>query len=85
MKPTFSPLLRLEDLIPSMEQALIDFSAGRVHPTGSQIVSIAPHNGRMGLMPAVYGDVMGAKLVNVYPDNGARLAYAPGYDRVVSS
>lgn len=26
----------------------------------------------MGLMPAVYGDIMGAKLVNVYPSNAAR-------------
>ena len=25
----------------------------------------------MGIMPAVYGDIMGAKLVNVYPDNAA--------------
>ncbi len=26
----------------------------------------------MGVMPAVYGDVMGAKLVTFYPDNGSR-------------
>ena len=25
----------------------------------------------MGIMPAVYGDIMGTKLVNVYPDNAA--------------
>lgn len=66
------PLLRLEELIPAMEQALIDFSAGRVQQPVRQIVSIARHAGFMGLMPAVYGDVMGAKLVNFYPENGAR-------------
>jgi len=66
------PLLRLEDLIPAMERALADFSAGRViHPVRS-IVAIPQHRGFMGLMPAVYGEVMGAKLVNLYPDNISR-------------
>ena len=66
------PLLRLEDLIPAMEQALIDFSAGRVRQPVRGIVPVPEHGGLMGLMPAVYGDVMGTKLVNVYPGNGAR-------------
>lgn len=65
-------VLRLEDLIPAMTQALIDFSAGRVQQPVRGVLSIEQHNGRMGTMPAVYGDVMGAKLVNVYPDNAAR-------------
>jgi len=69
---TIRPLLRLEDLIPAMERALIDFSAGRVvHPVRS-IVPVAQHHGFMGIMPAVYGDVMGAKLVNLYPENASR-------------
>ncbi len=68
---TLRPLLRLEDLIPAMERALIDFSAGRVvHPVRS-VIEVARHRGFMGIMPAVYGDVMGTKLVNLYPDNGA--------------
>ena len=66
------PLLRLEDLIPAMEQALIDFSAGRVRQPVRSIVPIPQHDGLMGLMPAVYGDLMGTKLVNVYPGNGKR-------------
>lgn len=66
------PLLRLEDLIPAMEQALIDFSAGRVLQPVRSIVAVPQHNGLMGLMPAVYGGLMGTKLVNVYPDNAAR-------------
>ena len=69
---TIRPLLRLEDLIPAMERALIDFSAGCVvHPVRS-VIPIAQHRGFMGLMPAVYGDVMGAKLVNLYPENVSR-------------
>ena len=69
---TIRPLLRLEDLIPAMERALIDFSAGKtVHPVRS-VIPIPQHRGFMGIMPAVYGDVMGAKLVNLYPENASR-------------
>lgn len=66
------PLLRLEDLIPAMERALIDFSAGHVIQPLRRIIPVPQHNGRMGSMPAVYGDVLGAKLVNVFPDNRSR-------------
>ena len=64
--------LHLDALLPAMERALIDFSAGRVLQPVRSIISIREHSGFMGLMPAVYGDIMGAKLVNFYPDNGAR-------------
>jgi len=63
------PLLRFEELIPAMEQALVDFSAGRVVQPVRSIISVPDSDGRMGIMPAVYGDVMGAKLVNVFPNN----------------
>src|SRR5271165_99863 len=65
-------VLRMEDLIPAMQRALIDFSAGRVVQPVRSIIDVPQHNARMGIMPAVYGDVMGAKLVNVYPSNSAR-------------
>jgi len=65
-------VLRLEDLIPAMECALIDFSSGRVQQPVRSIISISQYDGFMGIMPAVYGDIMGAKLVNLYPNNGAR-------------
>ena len=65
-------VLRLEDLIPAMERALIDFSSGRGQQPVRSIISIPQHNGFMGIMPAVYGDIMGAKLVNLYPNNAAR-------------
>lgn len=65
-------VLLVEALIPAMERALIDFSAGRVlHPVRS-VISVPQHGGFMGLMPAVYGELMGAKLVNLYPNNATR-------------
>ncbi len=65
-------VLQLEALIPAMEQALVAFSAGKViHPVRS-VVSVPQHKGFMGIMPAVYGDIMGTKLVNLYPDNATR-------------
>ncbi len=68
---TIRPLLLLEDLIPAMETALIAFSAGRVTQPVRSIVHVPQHRGFMGVMPAVCGDVMGTKLVNFYPENGA--------------
>jgi ornithine cyclodeaminase/alanine dehydrogenase-like protein (mu-crystallin family) len=65
-------MLRMEDLIPAMERALIDFSAGRVVQPVRSIVNVPQSSARMGIMSAVYRDIMGAKLVNVYPDNEAR-------------
>ncbi|MGA2902834.1 MAG: ornithine cyclodeaminase family protein [Candidatus Korobacteraceae bacterium] len=66
------PLLSFEALIPAMQRALSDFSAGRVLQPVRSILSIPQHKGFMGLMPAVYGDAMGAKLVNFFPENGSR-------------
>ena len=65
-------LLRLEALIPAMEQALIDFSAGHVVQPVRTIVPTATPGALFGVMPAVYRDVIGAKLVTVFPDNGRR-------------
>ena len=64
-------VLRLQDLIPAMERALIDFSSGHVLQPVRSVISLPQQNALMGIMPAVYGDIMGAKLVNVYPDNAA--------------
>lgn len=65
-------VLRMQDLIPAMERALIDFSVGRVRQPVRQLVPVPEHDAIMGLMPAVYGDIMGCKLVNVYPRNSER-------------
>ncbi len=58
-----------EDLIPAMEKALADFSAGKVVQPVRSILPVADHHGFFGVMPAVYGDIMGAKLVTLYPRN----------------
>jgi ornithine cyclodeaminase/alanine dehydrogenase-like protein (mu-crystallin family) len=62
-------LLSYEELIPAIRQALMDFSAGRVHQPLRTIVPVAAHGGWFGVMPAVYGSVMGAKMVTFYPGN----------------
>src|SRR5436190_17234343 len=65
-------LLRWDDLLRTMEKALIDFSAGRVIQPVRSIIPVPEHAGFFGIMPAVYGDVMGAKLVSVFPQNANR-------------
>jgi ornithine cyclodeaminase/alanine dehydrogenase-like protein (mu-crystallin family) len=65
-------LLTLHELLPALEQALIEFSAGRVNQPLRSIISIDQHSGFFGVMPAVYGEVFGAKLVTVFPKNAER-------------
>jgi ornithine cyclodeaminase/alanine dehydrogenase-like protein (mu-crystallin family) len=66
--------LRMSDLIPAMEKALIDFSAGRVtQPVRSVIeVDVAGATGFFGLMPALTPDGLGLKAVTFYPSNMER-------------
>ncbi len=62
-------VLRYEDLIPAMERALIDFSSGKVLQPVRGILPVTQYHGFFGIMPAVYGDIMGAKLVTLFPGN----------------
>jgi len=62
-------VLRYDELIPAMERALADFSTGKVLQPVRTILPVAEHHGFFGVMPAVYGGVMGAKLVTLYPGN----------------
>ena len=66
--------LRMADLIPAMEKALIDFSAGKVtQPVRSVInVDVAAATGFLGLMPALTPDGLGLKAVTFYPSNVER-------------
>jgi thiomorpholine-carboxylate dehydrogenase len=66
--------LRMSDLIPAMEKALIDFSAGRVtQPVRSVIeVDVAGATGFFGLMPSLTPDGLGLKAVTFYPSNMER-------------
>jgi ornithine cyclodeaminase/alanine dehydrogenase-like protein (mu-crystallin family) len=62
-------VLSYDELIPAIRQALIHFSAGRVVQPLRTVMSVAQHAGWFAVMPAVYGDVMGAKMVTFYPKN----------------
>jgi len=64
--------LRMTELIPAMENALIDFSAGRVTQPVRSIISIDPPGGFLGLMPALTPDGLGLKAVTFYPSNAER-------------
>src|SRR5256886_8141677 len=66
--------LRMTELIPAMEKALIDFSAGRVtQPVRSIVhVDVAAATGFLGLMPALSPDGLGLKAVTFHPSNAGR-------------
>src|SRR5437016_4342879 len=62
-------LLSWERLIPAMEQALAEFSQGRVLQPVRQMLTIEEGKRYLGIMPAVGEDAMGLKLVSFYPRN----------------
>ena len=64
--------LHWDALIAAMEQALIDFSAGRVQQPVRRFLTVERYEGFFGIMPAVSESVMGIKLVTFYPNNAAR-------------
>jgi ornithine cyclodeaminase/alanine dehydrogenase-like protein (mu-crystallin family) len=64
-------ILDWASLSAALRTALSDYSAGRVLQPLRQVLSTGRNDGRFALMPAVYGGLMGAKLVTVYPHNGA--------------
>ncbi len=64
-------LLTYDALIPAIRRGLMEFSAGHVLQPLRTVMSVAHNGGWFALMPAVYGDVMGAKLVTFYPGNAA--------------
>src|SRR5438132_4102663 len=61
--------LRMEELIPAMEKALIDFSAGKVTQPVRSVIKVDPPGGFLGLMPALTPDGLGLKAVTFYPSN----------------
>jgi ornithine cyclodeaminase/alanine dehydrogenase-like protein (mu-crystallin family) len=61
--------LRMTDLIPAMEKALIDFSAGKVTQPVRSVIKVDPPGGFLGLMPALTPDGLGLKAVTFYPSN----------------
>jgi ornithine cyclodeaminase/alanine dehydrogenase-like protein (mu-crystallin family) len=71
-EPAIAAVLRMQDLIPAMRRAMIDYSGGRVAQPARRIVEVKPHGGYFGAMPAAGASAVGAKLVSFYPGNGAR-------------
>jgi len=64
--------LQMADLIPVMEKALIDFSAGKVTQPVRSVIKVDPPSGFLGLMPALTPDGLGLKAVTFYPSNANR-------------
>jgi ornithine cyclodeaminase/alanine dehydrogenase-like protein (mu-crystallin family) len=65
-------LLHWDELLRTMEKALIDFSAGRVTQPVRTAIPVPEQAAFFGIMSAIYGSVMGAKLVSVFPRNAER-------------
>src|SRR5439155_3519738 len=64
--------LRMAELIPAMEKALIEFSAGKVTQPVRWVINVDPPGGFLGLMPALNPDGLGLKAVTFYPSNAGR-------------
>jgi thiomorpholine-carboxylate dehydrogenase len=64
--------LRMVDLIPAMEKALIDFSAGKVTQPVRSVIKVDPPGGFFGMMPALTPEGLGLKIVTFYPKNVER-------------
>jgi ornithine cyclodeaminase/alanine dehydrogenase-like protein (mu-crystallin family) len=64
--------LQMAELIPAMEKALIDFSAGKVSQPVRSVIKVDPPGGFLGLMPALTPDGLGLKAVTFYPSNVER-------------
>jgi thiomorpholine-carboxylate dehydrogenase len=61
-------VLRMEDLIPAMADALRELSTGGVLQPLRTVLPVSEHEGFLGVMPAC-GRALGAKLVTFYPQN----------------
>jgi len=61
--------LRMEELIPAMEKALIDFSAGKVTQPVRSVITVDPPGGFFGMMPALTPEGLGIKIVTFYATN----------------
>ncbi len=59
----------MDRLVPAMERALADLSAGRVIQPLRTVVPVADFHGFLAVMPAFAGSALGAKLVTFFPNN----------------
>ncbi len=74
--------LTYEALIPAMERALTDLSLGKIQQPVRTVLRVPEHEGIFAVMPAVDGEVMGAKLVTIYEKN-AREAKLPTHQATI--
>jgi thiomorpholine-carboxylate dehydrogenase len=65
-------LLRLEDLIPAVRQALVDLSSGRVLQPLRMVMDIPAEQGLLFLKPALTREVLAVKLITQIPANPRR-------------
>jgi len=61
--------LRMTELIPAMEKALIEFWAGKVTQPVRSVINVDPPGGFLGLMAALTPDGLGLKAVTFFPSN----------------
>jgi ornithine cyclodeaminase/alanine dehydrogenase-like protein (mu-crystallin family) len=62
-------VLRWDDLIPAMDRALAEFSAGNVLQPVRTVLTIEAEQRYLAIMPAVSPQAMGLKVVTFYPAN----------------
>jgi len=62
----------MEELIPAMERALIDFSNGKVTQPVRSVITVDPRGGFFGMMPALTPEGLGIKIVTFYATNTER-------------
>jgi thiomorpholine-carboxylate dehydrogenase len=64
-------VLRWDDLISTVEQALASFSSGQVIQPVRNMITVEEGQRYFGVMPAVTDTAMGLKAVSFYPANAA--------------
>ncbi len=69
---TVASVLRMQDLVPAMRRALIEFSERRVTQPTRRIIDVEAHGGYFASMAAAGANGVGAKLVSFYPLNDRR-------------
>jgi thiomorpholine-carboxylate dehydrogenase len=62
-------VLTYDKLIPAMERALIQFSAGKVIQPGRNVLTIEEGKRFLGVMPVAAEEGIGAKLICFFPKN----------------
>src|SRR5258705_11999327 len=67
-EPAVQQRLHYQDPTPAIAQALAGLSSGKVVQPVRSVLSVAPHQGFLAVMPA-YAGALGAKLVTFYPKN----------------